>query len=139
MLSYARGPKRPLFEATIDQAVRDTAERFPDREAVVSRHQNRRLTWREFHSEAERVSRGLARLSLQSQDRVGIWASNCVEWLLLQVACSRANLVLVNVKYFDLLKEMYAKRRMLILDGDMSGKWTVKQEELIRQLGLPKN
>lgn len=97
VLSYARGPKRPLFEATIDQAVRDTAERFPDREAVVSRHQNRRLTWREFHSEAERVSRGLAGLSLQSQDRVGIWASNCIEWLLLQVACSRANLVLVNV------------------------------------------
>lgn len=44
-----------------------------------------------------------------------------------------------NVKYFDLSKEMYARRRMLILDGDMSGKWTAKQEELIRQLGLPKN
>jgi fatty-acyl-CoA synthase len=96
-LSYARGPERALFDTTIDRAVRDTAERFPDREAVVSRHQNRRLTWRKFHSEAERVARGLAGLGLQTQDRVGIWASNCIEWLLLQVACSRANLVLVNV------------------------------------------
>jgi hypothetical protein len=34
---------------TIDQAVRNTADRFPDQETVVSRHQNRRLTWREFH------------------------------------------------------------------------------------------
>jgi fatty-acyl-CoA synthase len=96
-LSYVRGPERPQFDATIDQAVRDTAERFPDREAVVSRHQNRRLTWREFDSEAERVARGLAGLGLQTQDRVGVWASNCIEWLLLQIACSRANLVLVNV------------------------------------------
>jgi fatty-acyl-CoA synthase len=95
--SYVRGPERPLLEVTIDQAVRDTAGRFPGREAVVSLHQNRRLTWREFHSEAEHVARGLAGLGLQTQDRVGIWASNCIEWLLLQVACSRANLVLVNV------------------------------------------
>ncbi len=95
--SYVRGPERPLLEVTIDQAVRDTAERYPDGDAVVSRHQNRRLTWREFHAEAERAARGLAGLGLQTQDRVGIWASNCIEWLLLQVACSRANLVLVNV------------------------------------------
>jgi fatty-acyl-CoA synthase len=81
----------------IDQAVRDAAERIPDRETVVSRHQNRRLTWREFHVEAERVARGLAGLGFRTQDRIGIWASNCIEWLLLQVVCSRANLVLLNV------------------------------------------
>jgi fatty-acyl-CoA synthase len=86
-----------MLNQTIDQAVRNTAQRFPGREAVISRHQNRRLTWREFNTEAERVARGLAGLELQTQDRVGIWASNCIEWLLLQVACSRANLVLVNV------------------------------------------
>jgi fatty-acyl-CoA synthase len=95
--SYVRGPKRPLLETAIHHAVRNTAGRFPDREAVVSRHQTRRLTWREFDSEAVRVARGLAGLGLQPQDRVGIWASNCIEWLLLQVACSQANLVLVNV------------------------------------------
>src|SRR5262249_41448974 len=64
---------------------------------VVSRHQNRRLTWREFYEEAERTARGLIGLGLRPQDRVGIWASNCIEWLLLQVACSRANLALVNI------------------------------------------
>jgi fatty-acyl-CoA synthase len=92
-----RGPEWPLLERTICQVVRETAERFPDREAVVSRHQNRRLTWAEFHAEAEQVARGLAGLGLRTQERVGVWASNCVEWLLLQAACSRANLVLVNV------------------------------------------
>jgi fatty-acyl-CoA synthase len=94
--SYVRGPEQPLIEKTIDQAVRDTAERFGDREAIVSGHQNRRLTWREFHLEADHVARGLAGLGLETQDRIGIWASNCLEWLLLQVACSKANVVLVN-------------------------------------------
>ena len=95
--SYARGPDRPLLEDTIDQAVRKTAQRFPNREAVVSRHQNCRLTWRQFHEEAERTARGLAGLGLRTQERVGVWASNCIEWLVLQVACSRANLILVNI------------------------------------------
>lgn len=44
-----------------------------------------------------------------------------------------------NVKYFNLTKDMYVKRQMLILDGDMSGKWTSKQEELIKQMWLEKN
>jgi len=44
-----------------------------------------------------------------------------------------------NVKYFQLTKDMYAKGQMLMLDGDMSGKWTPKQEELIKRLGLAKN
>jgi len=29
-LSYARGPERPLLDMTIDQAVRNTAERFSE-------------------------------------------------------------------------------------------------------------
>src|SRR5260370_39385513 len=95
--SYIRGTTQPPLDETIDQVVRKTAERFPNREAVISRHQNRRLTWQEFHAEVERTARGLAGLGLRTQDRVGAWASNCVEWLLLQAACSRANLVLVNV------------------------------------------
>jgi fatty-acyl-CoA synthase len=97
MISYVRGPQIPLIEKTIHEVVAETAARFPDREAVISRHQGRRLTWREFHDESERVARGLAGLGLKTQERVGIWASNCIEWLLVQVACSRANLALVNL------------------------------------------
>jgi len=42
-------------------------------------------------------ARGLTGLGLQPKDRVGIWATNCVEWVLLQYACARAGYVLVNV------------------------------------------
>src|SRR5258708_28451275 len=97
LLSYVRGPDAPLLELTIDQAVADVAARFPDRDALISRHQNERLTWREFDRQITRVARGLAGLGLQPTDRVGIWSSNCVEWVLLQIACAHAGLVLVNV------------------------------------------
>ncbi|MBZ5605197.1 MAG: AMP-binding protein [Acidobacteriia bacterium] len=95
--SYQRGPDVPLIEKTIHELVRDTAARIPDQEAIVSRHENRRLTWREFYAESQRVAEGLRGLGLNAQDRIGIWSTNCIQWLEIQVACSMANLALVNV------------------------------------------
>lgn len=96
-LSYVRGAAVPLLEQTISQAVSHAAARFPDREALVVCHQNVRLTWRELDREVTRTARGLAGLGIRPGDRAGIWASNCVEWILLQHAASRAGVVLVNV------------------------------------------
>src|SRR5438093_745729 len=87
-LSYARGPEAPVLEKTIGQALADTVAQFPEREALIARHQNVRLSWREFDREIECTARGLAGLGLQPQDRVGIWSSNCLEWVLLQLACA---------------------------------------------------
>jgi fatty-acyl-CoA synthase len=95
--SYARGPDAPLLEKTIGDALAEAAARFADRPALISRHQNIRMTWREFDREINRTARGLRGLGLKPQDRVGIWSGNCVEWVLVQLACARAGLVLVNV------------------------------------------
>ena len=95
--SYARGPQTPLVEMTLAEALARTAQRYPEGEALVSRHQNLRYTWREFDDAVTRVARGLAGLGLRTQDRVGIWSTNCAEWILLQYACARAGFVLVNV------------------------------------------
>jgi fatty-acyl-CoA synthase len=73
------------------------AARFPDREALVVCHQSARLTWSALDREATRTARGLAGLGLRPGDRAGIWASNCLEWVLLQYAAARAGMVLVNV------------------------------------------
>ena len=96
-LSYVRGADVPLLEQTISQAVSHAAARFADRDALVVCHQNVRLTWRELDREVTRTARGLAGLGLRPGDRAGIWASNCVEWVLMQHAASRAGVVLVNV------------------------------------------
>jgi fatty-acyl-CoA synthase len=96
-LSYARGADAPLLEKTISRALRDRAKEHPDHEALIVRHQNARFTWRELDRQVTQVARGLSGLGLRPHDRVGIWASNCVEWVLVQHAAARAGVALVNV------------------------------------------
>ncbi len=95
--SYARGPAATLLEITIGQQLRETAAKFGSHPAVVSRHQNLRLTWSELDTQVSEWAGGLLALGLTPGDRVGLWSTNCLEWVLLQLSCARAGLVLVNV------------------------------------------
>jgi len=97
MLSYSKGADAPLLESTIAEIFRATCERFPGREALVVRHQNARYTFAQLDVEVERTARGLAGLGLGARDRVGVWSTNCVEWVLMHLACTRIGAVLVNV------------------------------------------
>jgi fatty-acyl-CoA synthase len=97
MLSYSKGVDGPLFEGTISDALHQTSQRHPNNVALVVRHQGVRLTFRDLSSQVERVAGGLASLGLRSHDRVGVWATNCVEWVLLQLGAARLGAVLVNV------------------------------------------
>jgi len=97
MESYARGPSFALTAKTAPQVFSDTAEKFPDREALVVPHQKIRLTWKQLAEEVEKTARGLIGLGLAPGDRVGVWATNCAEWIYLQLGCAQAGLVLVNV------------------------------------------
>jgi fatty-acyl-CoA synthase len=87
----------PLIERTISQQLSLTASRYPDREALVVCHQGIHLTWSQLDREVTRTARGLAGLGLRRGDRVGIWASNCVEWVLLMYGSARAGVIQVNV------------------------------------------
>jgi len=95
--SYARGPARPLLEMTIGDLLHRTADRYPERLAVASRHQERRLTWAELSAEADRAARGLWALGIRRGDRVGLWSTNCAEWIVMHMGCARAGAALVNV------------------------------------------
>jgi fatty-acyl-CoA synthase len=97
MESYARGPLSELTTQTTHQVFLDTASKFPDRDALIVRHQNISLTWSELAAEVERTACGLIGLGLAPGDRVGVWATNCAEWIYLQLGCARAGLVQVNV------------------------------------------
>ena len=96
-LSYSRGEDIPLLELTIGDLLTRTASRFPDRLAVASRHQSRRMTWAELSEAADQVGRGLWSLGIRRGDRVGIWSTNCIEWMMLHMGCARAGVALVNV------------------------------------------
>jgi fatty-acyl-CoA synthase len=96
-LSYSRGPSRPLLELTLGDLLHRTASKFPDRLAVASCHQGKRLTWGELSAQADRAARGLWSLGIRRGDRVGIWSTNCIEWVIMHMGCARAGAALVNV------------------------------------------
>ncbi|MFX1673694.1 AMP-binding protein [Paraburkholderia sp. A2WS-5] len=97
-LSYVRGRTDiPLSNATIGAFLSETAQRFPERPAVVFREQDIRWTWREFAEEVDVVAAGLLALGVRAGDRVGIWSPNRFEWLLTQFATARIGAVLVNI------------------------------------------
>jgi fatty-acyl-CoA synthase len=97
VLSQSQGPNRPLLELTIGGLLERTASRYPDRLAVASCHQQKRLTWAELSAEADRVARGLWSLGVRRGDRVGLWSTNCIEWIMMHMGCARAGAALVNV------------------------------------------
>lgn len=97
MQSYAAGPAIPLIEETIGDLFERTVAANPHKEAIVSRHQGLRLTYSELRCEVDRVAAGLWGLGIRPGDRVGMWASSCVEWVYLQVATAKIGAVLVNV------------------------------------------
>ncbi len=96
-LSESRGPNRPLLDLTIGDLLHRTAGLYPDRLAVASRHQSQRLTWAQLSDIADRVARALWSLGIRRGDRVGLWSTNCIEWVMMHMGCARAGAALVNV------------------------------------------
>ncbi|HEX4538643.1 MAG TPA: AMP-binding protein [Acidimicrobiales bacterium] len=97
-LSYANGiSNNPLLGETIGVNFERTVASFPDREALVSRHQGLRYTYQRLNEAVDVVARGLLDLGLEVGDRVGIWSPNCAEWVLVQYATAKTGLILVNI------------------------------------------
>jgi fatty-acyl-CoA synthase len=97
-LSYSSGPSTSgLIGQTIGANLRDTARRFGDREAVVDVFTGRRVTYAELDALVDELARGFVARGVAVSDRVGIWAPNCLEWLLTQYATARIGAILVNI------------------------------------------
>jgi len=97
-LSYHhRGGDIPLLGDTIAEHFHKIFEHFPDHEAVVSLPQQRRLTYRALAEATDELARGLLGLDFRRGDRIGIWSTNNIEWLLLQLATARLGIILVNI------------------------------------------
>ena len=96
--SYAHGVSTtPLLGETIGANLDRTVATHGDRDALIARHQGVRMTYTELGEAVDRVARGLMSLGLRTGDRMGIWAPNCFEWVLVQYATAKAGIVLVNV------------------------------------------
>src|SRR5262245_30099959 len=97
-LSYAHGVSGvPLLGQTIGDNLRQTAQRFPDRPALVVRQQNYRATYRQLWDAVDQAARSLLALGVQKGERVGIWSPNRFEWVVIQYASARVGAILVTI------------------------------------------
>src|SRR6266581_4536269 len=96
--SYAHGVStRPLIGKTMGDLLDEMAAEFAANEALVSVFENDRFTYATFRDEVNRCARALMALGVQKGERVGIWSTNCVAWVVLQFATARIGAVLVNI------------------------------------------
>src|SRR4051794_26659995 len=94
-LSYVHGASdTPLIGTTIGDMLDRVAAELPDQEALVSRHQGLRYTYRELRAESDRFARGLLALGIRRGERVGIWSPNHAEWVVAQFATAKIGAIL---------------------------------------------
>jgi len=96
--SYSHGlSQHALLGETIGENLRNTCSNFPDREALICVEQNYRATYSVFWQQVTTVAKALLAINAEKGDRVGIWAPNRYEWVLMQYATARIGIILVNI------------------------------------------
>ncbi|MBO1753611.1 AMP-binding protein [Allobranchiibius sp. CTAmp26] len=96
--SYASGTSDvTLLGDTIGANLRRTAAAHGTREALVDVPSGRRWTYDELLQDVDRLARALLASGVRRGDRVGIWAPNVPEWVLVQYATATIGAILVCV------------------------------------------
>ncbi len=96
--SYDAGPTEiPILEETIGANFERTAAAHPHVDVLVKVATGRRWTYSELDDEINTVARGVMAAGLAAGDRIGIWAPNCAEWVLVQFAAAKIGAILVNI------------------------------------------
>ncbi|MGC8480552.1 MAG: AMP-binding protein [Acidimicrobiales bacterium] len=97
-ISYAAGATDiPLLGETISANLRRSVATYPTLEVLVDVVADVRLTYAEFDVATDELAAGLLHLEVHKGDRVGIWAPNVAEWVLLQYATAKIGAILVNI------------------------------------------
>lgn len=120
--SYVHGTSSAsLLHHTVSQCLDASAQRWPDREAVIFLQDGIRKTFSQFQQDVsvgastsglvssahpaesiilvqvDKVAAGLLAVGLGPGDRMGIWGPNTYEWILFQFASAKAGIIMVSV------------------------------------------
>lgn len=96
--SYAAGPTDvPLLEETISANLARTVAKYPLHVALIDAAAQRQWTYEQFHRAVRQLATGLHRMGVHAGERVGIWAMNRWEWVMVQYATAELGAILVNI------------------------------------------
>jgi fatty-acyl-CoA synthase len=95
-----------LAEITIGDLLDAQAERYADRDGLISPYRNLRLSYAQLRDEVNRVARGLMAIGVKKGDHVAIWAYNYPQWIYTMFATAKIGAILItvntNYKTFEL-------------------------------------
>jgi len=130
-----------LIGRCIGQVLDDTADHFPERDALVVKHENRRFTYRQLKTEIELAARGFLSLGVKKGDRIGIWSTNSSEWVITQFATAKIGVILVNINPLNRAFELkHALRQsecqtLLMIDGFRDANYVSILREICPEMG----
>jgi acyl-CoA synthetase (AMP-forming)/AMP-acid ligase II len=123
-LSYAYGTSsQPLLGMTIGEKFDQACQQYAEQDAVVSLHQNVRLTYMELQAQVNAFACSLLKLGLKKGDRLAIWSPNCVEWTITQFAAFKAGIILVN------LNPAYKSNELEYVMNQLHSKINIRSED----------
>lgn len=97
-LSYAHGVSdQPLLGLTIGDQFDRACQTYADQDALISCHQNIRLSYAQLQQQVNQFACSLIDMGLVKGDRIAIWSPNCVEWTITQFAAFKIGVILVNL------------------------------------------
>ncbi len=94
---FHRGAETPLLGTTIPEHFNCIVEKFPEQMAVISATQQQRLNYTALSRQIDQVAKGLISFGFGKGDRIGIWSTNNLQWILIQMATARIGAILVNI------------------------------------------
>ncbi len=130
----------PLLYSTIGAMLDAQVARVPDNDALVSVHQQRRFTYREFGEITDALALGLLDVGVKPGDRIGIWGVNVWEWVAVQFATAKMGAVLVNINPAYRTHELeYALKQsqtesLILMEEFKSSKYMAMLNELCPEL-----
>ncbi|MGD0422547.1 MAG: AMP-binding protein [Candidatus Bathyarchaeia archaeon] len=96
--SYSSGATdKPLLNVTIGSLFDDIAMRLPEHEALISRHEDLRLTYAQLRARVDELALAFIGFGVKKGDRVGIWSPNNYAWVATQFATAKMGAILVNI------------------------------------------
>lgn len=94
--NYSTSSKSLIFK-TIGEMLNEIANEYPDNDCLVSIPEGIRYNYRQFKAEVDKIAKAFLALGVKKGDRVAIWSTNNVAWVLTQFATSKIGAILVTI------------------------------------------
>jgi fatty-acyl-CoA synthase len=94
---YCGASTTQIIYETIGGFFDRVAEKYPNNEALILRHQGVEWTYAELQHRVDQLASGLLALGIAPGDRVGIWGPNSAEWVLTQLATAKIGAIMVCI------------------------------------------